>query len=124
MSSETYKIWFDEKEGVLYVKTFKTIDAEDIHRLMPEVDRLLEGKPHRYILGDLSKNPSDLLTKEARQAFKHYADRVQYDKIGVIGVNPVTRMVVKIAIKIIGQADKTRFFKTEDDALAWFKEDS
>ncbi|MBD3285311.1 hypothetical protein GF338_03140 [candidate division WOR-3 bacterium] len=121
MNLEVYKIWFDDKKGVLYVKTFKTIDAEDIHRLMPEVDRLLGGNPHRYILGDLSENPSDLLTKEARQAFKKYKD-VEYDRIAVIGVNPITRMVVKIAIKIIGQSDKTRFFNSEDEALKWLRE--
>lgn len=121
MNTQAYKVWFDADAGVLYVKTFKTIDAEDIHRLMPEVEKSLEGRPHRYIIGDLSQNPSDLLTKEARQAFKRYTDTVNYDRIAVIGVNPITRMIVKIAVTIIGQSGKTRFFKTETEALAWLK---
>ncbi|MBN2379310.1 STAS/SEC14 domain-containing protein [candidate division WOR-3 bacterium] len=122
VNTDAYKTWFDEEQGVLYVKTFKTIDAEDIHRLMPEVEKALEGKTNRLIIGDLSQNPSDLLTKEARQAFKRYTDKVNFDRIAVIGVNPITRMIVKIAVTIIGQSKKTQFFKTETQALAWLKE--
>jgi hypothetical protein len=121
MNSEAYKMWFDAEQGVLYVKTFKTIDAGEIHQLIPQVDKSLEGKPRRYIIGDLSENPTDPLTKEARQAFKQYANSINYDRIAVIGVNPFTRMVVKIGVKIVGQSDKTRFFKTEAQALAWLK---
>ena len=113
-------MWFDEEHGVLFIRTLKTIDAEDIHALMPEIEKMFEGKEKRFILGDLTENPSDPLTKDARQAFKKYSD-VEYDRIAIIGVNPFTRMVVKIAVKIVGQTDKTRFFKTEEEALAWLK---
>jgi len=118
-----YKAWFDEDKGVLNVKTYKTMDAKDVHVLMPQIEKMFKGRKHRFILGDLSDNPTDPLTKEARQAFKQYSD-VEYDRIAVTGVNPFTRMVVKIAVKIVGQSDKTRFFKTEDEALAWLKGDA
>ncbi|MBN2379328.1 STAS/SEC14 domain-containing protein [candidate division WOR-3 bacterium] len=123
VNTDAFKMWFNEEHGILYVKTYKTIDAEDIHQLIHQVEKAFEGRPRRYILGDLSENPSDPLTKEARQAFKEYSDSITYDRIAVIGVNPFTRMVVKIAIKIIGQSEKTRFFKSEEEALNWFKED-
>lgn len=118
-----YKAWFNEDNGVLYVKTFKTMDEKDVHDLMPRIEELFENRKPRLILGDLAENPSDPLTKEARQAFKEYST-VDYDRIAVIGVNPFTRMIVKIAVKIVGQADKTRFFKTEEEALTWLKGDA
>jgi hypothetical protein len=121
VNTEAYKVWFDQEQGVLYVKTFKTIDAEEIHQLIPQVEKSLEGKPERHIIGDLSENPTDPLTKQARQAFKQYANSLNYDRIAIIGVNPLTRMIVKIAVKIIGQSDKTQFFNNEAEALRWLK---
>jgi hypothetical protein len=116
-----YKIWYDEEYGVLYVKTLTMLTGTDIHEIMPEMNRILEDKPHRYIIGDLSENPPGLLTKEARQAFKEYAKDFKVDKAAITGTTPATRMITKIAISIMGMSNIAKFFKTKEEALRWLK---
>ncbi|NLI97722.1 STAS/SEC14 domain-containing protein [bacterium] len=116
-----YEMWFDEKNGVLYVKTLAMLERADVEDIIPEVAEMLAGKEHRYILGDLAQNPSGLLTKDARTAFKENAENLQVDKIAIIGANPSIRMIAKIALTIMGKSDIAKFFKTEEEALVWLK---
>ncbi len=119
-----YKLWFNEKHGVLYVQVLRTLTKNDIETIIPEIKINLEGKPHRYLLGDLSeqKTVDGILDKDARQALRDLASDASYEKIAVIGVRPMTRMIAKIGISVAGKGDISRFFKTEDEALSWLKE--
>lgn len=118
-----YKMWYDEERGVLYVKTLAMLTGPDVHQLMPEMIKVFADKPHRYVIGDLSDNPTGLLTRAARQAFKEYAKDFKIDKGAIIGTNPSTKMIAKIAISVMGLSDKVKLFKTEAQALTWFKEE-
>lgn len=117
-----YTMHFDEEYCVLYVKTLAMLTASDVHQLMPEMDKVFADKPCRYVIGDLSSNPPGLLTKEARQAFKEHAKDFKIDKGAIVGTNHATRMIAKIAISIMGLSEIVKFFKTEGEALSWFKE--
>ncbi|MBD3286652.1 STAS/SEC14 domain-containing protein, partial [candidate division WOR-3 bacterium] len=44
-----------------------------------------------------------------------------YDKVAVVGASPGARMIAKVALAITGVSKISRFFKTEDEALAWLK---
>jgi hypothetical protein len=118
-----YRMWYDEEQGVLYAKTFAMLTGPDVHQLMPEMNKIFADKPHRYVIGDLSDNPTGLLGKEARQAFKEYAKDFKIDKGAVIGTNPSTRMIAKVAISVMGLSSKVKLFKTKEEALAWFREE-
>ncbi|NLI97729.1 STAS/SEC14 domain-containing protein [bacterium] len=118
-----YEMRFDEKRGVLYVKTLAMLEKADVDEILPKVAECFEGKEHRYILGDLSQNPSGLLSKDARNAFKENAKYLDVEKIAIIGANPSIRMIAKIALTIMGSSNIAKFFKTEDEALAWLKEE-
>lgn len=120
-----YRLWFNDEHGVLYVQVLRTLTKEDIEAIIPEIKINLDGKPHRYLLGDLSEQRTEdgILDKEARQALRELASDADYDKIAVIGVRPMTMMIAKIGISVAGKGDISRFFKTEDEALTWLKED-
>ncbi|MBD3286651.1 hypothetical protein GF338_09980 [candidate division WOR-3 bacterium] len=117
-----YKMWYSDDHEVLYVKTFAMITSEDVNQIMPQVTQIFKGKSRSLILADLSDNPSGLLSKEARGAFKKHAESFKVDKIAIKGANPPIRMIAKIALTIIGSSDIARFFKEEEEALAWLKE--
>jgi hypothetical protein len=117
-----YEMWFDEENGVLCVKTLAMLEKADVDEILPKVAEYLEGKEHRYILGDLSQNPTGLLSKDARNAFKDNAKYLEVEKIAIIGANPSIRMIAKIALTIMGSSDIAKFFKTEEEAIAWLKE--
>jgi len=116
-----YKVWFDEKNGILRVDMFQTLVEEDIHEIVPMVEKEFEGRQHQYILADLSKSTSDPISQSARKAFKKYTDSMNYDRIAVIGLNPATRMIAKIVLGIIGKSDVSKFFKTDEEAITWLK---
>jgi hypothetical protein len=116
-----YEMWFDDAHGVLWVKTLAMLEKADVDEILPKVAEYLEGKKHRYILGDLSQNPSGLLSKDARNAFKENARYLNVEKIAIIGANHSIRMIAKIALTIMGSSDIAKFFKTEEEALVWLE---
>lgn len=118
-----YELWYDEGRGVLYLKTFTLLTREDIEGLLPLVEKHFEGKPHRHLLADMSENPAGFVDQEARRLLKSEADSIRFDKFAVVGASPATRMITKIAITLLGKSDVSRFFKTEEEALAWLKKE-
>lgn len=120
---KNYKIWFDEEHGVARFKIYAMLTAEDVHEYVPGLNKLLEDKSPRSVLADLSENPPGLLDKSARKAFKEYAKSMEWDKIAFFGAAPVIQMLAKAAVAALGKFNITRFFKTEEEALTWLKEE-
>lgn len=118
---KNYEMWFDEENGVLKVRTLAMLERNDVDEIISKIAEFYEGKEHRYLMGDLSDNPSGLLSKGARTAFKENADNFAVDKIAIIGANPSTRMIAKIALTIMGKSNIASFFKTKEEALTWLK---
>lgn len=118
---KNYEMWFDNEHGVLFVKTLAMLEKKDVDEMIPKIAEVFDGKEHRYILGDLSENPTGLLSKGARTAFKENAENLVVEKIAILGANPSIRMIAKIALTIMGKADIAKFFKTRDEAIVWLK---
>jgi hypothetical protein len=116
-----YKITYDEELGVARFKVLAMLTAEDVNEYIPGLNKLLEGKEHRYVLGDLSENPPGLLDSAARKAFKSQAKSLDCDKIAFFGAEPAVRMLAKTAVFALGMSNITKFFKTEEEALHWLK---
>lgn len=117
-----YEIKRDAENGLLRLVIFSSLEKDDVDELMPVMVRELDNMARRLVLVDMSKdnNPSSM-SKEARKAYKEYASVIDTEKVAMVGASPVTRMTAKIALYVIGQSDKTRFFKAEEEALAWLK---
>ena len=116
-----YEIKYDIKLESLYITIFATLEEKDVHELMADVEKLYVGKPRRYALIDLSEAKGDFLDKSARRAFKVYAPKMEQGKIAVVGVKPVTRILIKAALVALGGSEMTRFFKKNDETLVWLK---
>jgi hypothetical protein len=116
-----YKIWYDEEAGVAYLKVINMLNADDVHGILPGLDKLLEDKDHRYVVVDLINNPPGLLDQPARKAFKSYAKSIDFDKIAMFGAKPFIRMLAKAAVMALGKFDITKFFSSEEEALRWLK---
>jgi hypothetical protein len=116
-----YEIKCLEDQGVVRIRTFDTLTSEDVHRLMPELAEAFKDKEHKLLFADLTQNVTGgMLDKGARRAIKELSDIVEFDKVGVIGVTQVARMFVKIALSLV-RNQTARFFKTEEEAMAWLK---
>lgn len=118
-----YKVWYNLEADALYIQTFEKLDKNDVYDIMSEVNKELEGKGRRSVVVDLTHGSSAMVDKEARKAFKELATPEAFasEKIAVFGASPAVRMLAKVILTITGVSKKTRFFKTEDDALRWLK---
>lgn len=121
---EKYTISYDDKDDVLYLKIMGLMDAESLLELIPRYRKLLEGKPRRYILVDMSESvqmDTSIMTKEMRNSYKELLNEMNADKSAIFGASPALRMIARIAIAVTGKSDITQFFKTKEEALAWLK---
>jgi anti-anti-sigma regulatory factor len=122
---EKYVLSYDDKEDILYLKILGVMDDEAMHELLPRFQKLLEGKPRRYVLVDMSESvqlDTSFMTKELRNSYKELMNQMDSDKGAIVGASPALRMIAKIALAVSGKSDKTRFFKTKEEALHWLKE--
>jgi hypothetical protein len=62
------------------------------------------------------------MDKETRKEFSKAQETARLDKIAMFGANPMTRMTAKVVEVVTGNAGRSKFFKTEAQALAWLKE--
>jgi hypothetical protein len=118
---DKFRVWYNDEAGALYIQTFERLNKEDVGDVMTAVDREFEGKDQRYVIVDLSRGSSDMVDKEARRAFRESARPEDFEKVAVFGASPAVRMLAKVIFVVTGVSNKTRFFKTEADALAWLK---
>ncbi|MBN2379303.1 STAS/SEC14 domain-containing protein [candidate division WOR-3 bacterium] len=116
---------YDDKDQVLYLKILGLMDSEGLRELLPRFQKLLEGKPRRYVLVDMSESvqlDASFMTKELRNSYKELMNQMDSDKGAIIGASPALRMIAKIALAVSGRSDTTKFFKTKEEALCWLKE--
>lgn len=115
---------YDDEKDVLYIKIRGILEVEDLNELISQYKKLLDGKPHRHILVDMTESAkfdASAMTKEMRNSYKELIKVMDTDKSAIFGAAPALRMTAKVALAVTGKSDVTRFFKTKEEALAWLK---
>ncbi|MBN2380577.1 STAS/SEC14 domain-containing protein [candidate division WOR-3 bacterium] len=123
---EKYKLSYNDEDDILCLKIFGVITGEDLREMMPMLQKILDGKPRRYVLIDMSHSVQagpNVMTKEMREAYKEMTVLMDSDKSAIFGASPVVRMAAKIALAVTKRWENTRFFKTEEEAVAWLKKE-
>ena len=115
-----HEVFFDEAAAVLRMKIGGTLTPDEAEESFMLAKRLLEDKKPRYILTDLSHHEGNL-DKATRQTLKEKGLDVDFDKQVLVGTSPVTRMMGKMIMAMLGKSKKTGFFGTEAAALTWLK---
>jgi len=115
-----HKVWFDEDAGILRMELKGLFTAEDAPEFFSLVDKLYKDKPHRNVLCDLSEGsavvPKD---KEYRKWLMKMYNDSNFEKIAITNIHPTLRILVKVIVAAIGKTGQMKFFKTEEEALAW-----
>jgi len=114
-----HKVWFDESQGVLRLEVLDDFNSDNIEEMFVKVEELFEGRSQKLILVDISMMPNLSLDKKTRRLLQEKA--VPFDKMALLGATPVTRMMAKVILTVLGKSASTYFCKTEDEALAWLK---
>jgi hypothetical protein len=112
------RLYLDE-DNVLCITNTGEIDekiAIEIKEAVLKLMNMVEGKVHT--LTDLNKAGKS--TSQARKVFQELAEHEKQGKNAFYGVHPVARVLASF---FMGMSKKKgmRFFKTREEALAWFK---
>jgi hypothetical protein len=116
-----HKAYYDEEHGMVCMEINGEFTSQEASELLDEVEKLLEGKPQRYLLNDVSKSPNVTIDRETRKLLQKRGAEIEFDKMAFVGVTPMNRMMAKIVMAVLGKSKDTAFFDTSEDALSWLK---
>ena len=95
---------------------YMTMDklAKECKKIAAQVQT--EGTP---LLGlvDFTHDPN--FTPGTNKAVLEALEEIRYDRIAMFGENALLAEVTKAVISAIGKSDRTKVFKTREEALAW-----
>lgn len=111
---------YDDEHQLLVIVLIENILYSDMDPFFGNVDRLLEGKPYRQVLCDITK-PSGFENREAREETSRRLIKSNISEIAFVGANAANRMLAKVLLKTGIIKTKGDFFKRQDDAINWLK---
>lgn len=115
------KLWYDEENGVLWLEIFDKFETEDVGSFFNSA-KGFTPEQRRYLSVKISSERGQIIPeKEGRQLLKKGAASLDLYKIAICGAKPAVRMFGRIAATALGRAKDTKFFATEEEAVAWLK---
>ena len=120
------EIWVEEsrlylgEDNILYETLVGKQDLETVIAIMEIHDKfrsLVEGNLN--VLIDINKTGQP--TSQARKTGLERLGKEGYGKVAMFGMHPVARVLASFIMGVTKKED-LRFFKTNEEALAWLKE--
>lgn len=116
-------VWFDETNGIVFNTGKPASTVEAARDTLRRAAQLMEGKPRRLLLVDLTDAPLTL-SSEVRETLSEESRNLKLDRQAFVVANPVLRMLAKTISRVTGASAKSGFFGTVDQAVAWLKEET
>ncbi|MDD4902313.1 MAG: STAS/SEC14 domain-containing protein [Patescibacteria group bacterium] len=114
-----FKIWWDEKEGILREKPSGEIDEACAKSMVEELLRAANARPGKIlVLTDMSEGGS--ASSRARKIFAKELKNEKYAKHAFFGFTIFTKVLVSFIARSAG-VKNVGYFATEREALKWLK---
>lgn len=120
MEETKFKLWYDEKEGVLRSEIYKKFDIETLEEYFAEISKFTPEQQH-YIIGWVFCDAQQMPDKDARMLAKEKFKTAHFKKIANLGAKPIVRMVSNIIMIAVGKGKDNKYFESEEEALAWIR---
>jgi hypothetical protein len=117
-----HKVYCDETQNILYIRFVGKVDASGYRKVAEQINALPVEKRLQLIV-DLSDAAAPFWDRKTRQVLADGTVQSDKSRMAVFGASPAIRVIAKMMLIALGQRDRTRFFKTEAQALAWLKEE-
>lgn len=122
-----HRIWYDEANGVLREKIIGSLDEDEVPEFLAKVDEIFKGMKQCHAVIDLSEATSQMYTSRGRKKLAEGSAKLGYnEKVAIVGASPRVKMLAKVLIagaRMFGKPIATRFFGSDDEALAWLREE-
>jgi hypothetical protein len=115
------RVWYDEASGVVFNQDAATT-VEAARKSLGRATELMEGKPRRLLLIDLSDAKLNM-SSEARRGIMDEARAIRVDRQAFVVRNPVIRMLAKAIARVTVDVNKSAFFGTPEDAVVWLRKE-
>lgn len=112
-------VWYDEASGVV-ISTEAASTIQGARDSLLRMNELLQGKPRRLLVVDLTGAPVNL-SSDARRGIMDEMRKLQVDRQAFVVANPVLRMLAKAMAKVSTDVRKSAFFGTTEEAIEWLK---
>lgn len=116
-----FQHWFDEKEGFLHVNVLERYDPEATAQFFSDMATYPEEQ-QRYVICFVNDDAQKLVDKETRKVAAEKGKVIKWGNIAIWGAKPGLRMVAKIVLTAVGKGKSLRFFDSENEGVAWLKE--
>lgn len=122
-----FKLDFNEQKGVLYIIFVEEVTPDDVCKINNLNEMVPREKTEKIIVDISSTKMSTWAKPWDRETRRRVAESVPPNplksKVAIIGSSSVSRMLTKVGLTVIGKIKDSKFFKSEEDALAWLKGD-
>lgn len=115
-----HEIVFDSEKRILTVRVDEVFTLEETIELENKMTDLVPGEENFRLLIDMLKSTAKL-DKQIRNRLQEQMSDERISNIAVLVANPAVRMVGKVIIAAMGKSADTKFFSSNEDALAWLQ---
>ena len=115
-----HKSWYDEENELLRLSVIGPYASEEAIALGKSFRDLLEGKRHRQLMVDLTK-AGKMESRETRKIQNDILKEAEITDVAYVGAAAGPRMIAKVMMKLGSLNAATDFFKTDDKAMGWLK---
>ncbi|MEI6061996.1 MAG: hypothetical protein WCR72_14940 [Bacteroidota bacterium] len=115
-----HKIWFEEEHQLLHIQIHGELSTEDSQYMGNKAIELLDGKPYRQLIIDLSKF-NNIISRETRSRANELLNIAGITDVGFVGANAAGRMLAKVLMKLGSLKAESDFFKSFEEATNWLE---
>ena len=116
-----HKAWYDEENELLRVKVVGPYSTDDALAMGKFGQELLEGKPYRQLIVDLTASTT-MEGRETRKIQNRILAELGITDVAYVGAKAFVRVFAKVMMKLGSLDAATDFFKADDEALRWLKD--
>lgn len=96
------------------------LGPEEATALLERAGVYYEGHARRLMLIDHTQSPG-AVSKATRAALEREGEILDCHRMAFFGMNNRNRVVARIVVALLGQSQKTGFFATEAESIAWLR---
>ena len=116
-----HKTWYDDENELLRLTVTGPYSTLQARELGESFHGLLEGKPYRQLLVNLSE-AGKMESRETRQVQNEILKDAEITDVAYIWAAAAPRMIAKVLMKLGSLNAATDFFKTDDEGINWLKD--
>jgi hypothetical protein len=123
-----HKIWYDAEKDILRERLIGSFTEDDVSEYLALMKEVYGSCKHRHVIVDVSEARQPFYESKTQEKLIEGAGRLRYfdEKVAFLKAAPDIRsLIIEVVetMRLRGKPLRTRFFETEEEALAWLREE-